>query len=370
MPVVLTALAVLACFWALSRASVFIIDRCWPPAGRIMTIGGLRVHVKDVPAQRSGPAVLLIHGASGNLRDPISALSDALGGEFRLIAIDRPGHGHSDRGSRDMSDPARQADVVAMILDRFEAAPCVVLGHSWGAAVAAALAQRHPDSVAGLVLVSPATHPWPGGISRRTRLFAVPYLGRLLAELAVVPLGFSFARPAVKFVFAPDPVPPGYMRRIAALLAIRPKTFVANARDVADLHGHLIKLSVRYHEIRAPTEILTGDQDPIVSPAIHAYGLAREIPGSRLTILPGAGHMPHWSRTLEIVAAIRRLAGGLPRERGSESERFSGGPPLEAIDGVADQLVSGHLGQQESRRVRQPVENTPAERQSNFNVGG
>jgi pimeloyl-ACP methyl ester carboxylesterase len=223
-----------------------------------------------------------------------------------MIAVDRPGHGHSERGPGEMSDPARQADLIAKVLDRLRPGPTIVLGHSWGAAVAAALAQRHPDHVAGLVLVSPATHPWPGGVSRRTRFFAASYFGRLAAEFAVVPLGLVMAGPAVRLVFAPDPLPQDYMDRIGALLAIRPKTFVANARDVANLNRHVLRLSARYYEIRAPTEIVTGDRDPIVSPAIHAYGLARDIPGARLTVLPGAGHMPHWSRTEEVVAAIER----------------------------------------------------------------
>ena len=305
----LVAAAVLACVWAFTRISVVMIERTWPPTGRIMTIDGLNVHVLDVPGRPGAPVLLLIHGASGNVGDPLNALSAALRGNFRVIAIDRPGHGHSARGPREMSDPARQADVAAGVLERLGGAPAIVVGHSWGASVAAALAQRHPARVAGLVLVAPATHPWPGGVSRRTRFFALPFIGPLAAEFAVVPLGLALAGPAIRAVFAPDPVPEDYARRTGALLAIRPKTFLANARDVVDLNAHLLRLSARYHEIRAPTEILTGDRDPIVSAAIHAYGLARDIPGARLTVLPGAGHMPHWSRTRQIVAAIERLTG-------------------------------------------------------------
>lgn len=311
---VLIAAALLGCVWAFSRIVVIIIDRSWPPAGEIMAIDGMSVHVVDIPAGPGGPNLLLIHGASGNVREPLDALTDALGGKFRLIAVDRPGHGHSTRGTREMSDPARQADVMAAVLDRLDVGPCIVLGISWGASVAAALALRHPDRVAGLLFVSPATHPWPGGVSRRTRLFGAPFIGRLAADFAVVPLGLVLAQPAIRAGFAPDPVPENYAARIGALLAIRPKTFVANARDVVDLNRHLIKLSARYHEIRAPTEIITGDRDPVVSPAIHAFGLARDIPGARLTILPGAGHMPHWSRTAEVTAAIERLAGAAEEE--------------------------------------------------------
>jgi pimeloyl-ACP methyl ester carboxylesterase len=163
--------------------------------------------------------------------------------------------------------------------------------------------------VSGVVFLAPAAHPWPGGVSQRTRFFATPFIGRLAAEFAVVPLGLALAGPAIRAVFAPDPVPKNYADRIGAPLAIRPRTFVANAQDVVDLNDHVKRQSARYGEIRAPVEILTGDTDPIVFPAIHAYGLARDIAGARLTELPGAGHMPHWSRTAEVVAAIDRVAG-------------------------------------------------------------
>lgn len=207
-----------------------------------------------------------------------------------------------------MSDPALQADAIAAAIRHLEGEPCLVLGHSWGASVAAALAIRHPEQVRGLTLVAPATHPWPGGVSARSRFFALPFLGPLLAGLIVVPLGLALAPSAIRQVFDPDLAPPNYSRRVGALLAIRPKTFTANCRDVVDLYGHLVRLSARYGAIRAPTLVVTGDRDPIVAPGIHAYGLARDIPGARLTVLPGAGHMPHWSRTAELIALLEALA--------------------------------------------------------------
>lgn len=286
---------------------VVAIDRRWPAGGRFVHAAGVRLHVLAEPARDGAPALVLLHGASGNLREPLAALGGVLGGRFRLVAVDRPGHGHSARGPRRMSDPALQADAIAAALRTLKTGPCFVLGHSWGASVATALAQRHPEEVRGLILVAPATHPWPGGVSARSRFFALPLLGRVLAELLVVPLGCALMPGAIRQVFRPDPVPPDYVSRIGALLAIRPRSFVANCRDVVDLYGHLVRLSAGYHRIQAPTEIVTGDADRTVAPGIHAYGLARDIPRARLTVLPGAGHMPHWSRTPELVALIDAL---------------------------------------------------------------
>jgi pimeloyl-ACP methyl ester carboxylesterase len=306
--VLIVIAAIAAILWACSRAAVLFIERAWPRIGADLRINGLDVHAIDVPAGPVAPALVLIHGASGNVRDPLAALQASLGGRHRLIAVDRPGNGYSARGPREMSDPARQAGIIAATLDRLGVRECLVLGHSLGAAVALALALARPDLVKGLVLVAPATHPWPGGISRRTRFFALSRFGRTLAEFIVVPLGLWVIGPTIRVIFRPCTVPASYARRIGAGLAIRPASFVANCRDIADLHGHLVRLSGRYHQIRVPAEIVTGDRDAILAPAIHAYGLARDLPGARLTVLTGAGHMPHWSRTAEIVAAVERLS--------------------------------------------------------------
>ena len=308
--IVLAAVAApLVALWIFSRVVVLLIERRWPPLGEAVEANGLRLNVLDVPGSPDGATLLLIHGASGNLREPFFGLRGQLSGRsYRIIAVDRPGHGHSSRDGRSMSDPAGQADAIAAALASLRGTPCLVLGHSWGAAVAALLAVRHPERVSGLVLVAPATHPWPGGVSARSRFFANSLLGRIAAEFLVVPLGLAMIRPSVRSIFAPAPVPDGYARRIGAALAIRPASFVATCRDIADFYGHVVRHSPRYSEIRCPVEIVTGDWDRVVSPVIHAFGLARDIPGARLTVLPGAGHMPHWSRPAEVAAAIRRVA--------------------------------------------------------------
>lgn len=307
---VLVAVAVVAvplALWAFSRAAGVFIDRTWPPRGKTLRIDGLDVHLVDIPASPEAPSLLLLHGASGNVREPLQALQHALAGRYRLLAVDRPGNGHSSRGAREMSDPARQAEVIAAALGRLHVGSCLVLGHSLGAAVALALALGRPDLVKGLILIAPATHPWPGGVSRRARFFALSRFGRIVAELVVAPLGLWLTGPTIRVIFRPCAVPVSYARRIGAMLAIRPACFVANCRDIADLHRHVIRLSARYSDIRVPAEIVTGDRDAIVAPAIHAYGLARDLPGARLTVLPGAGHMPHWSRAAEVVAAVDRV---------------------------------------------------------------
>ena len=94
------------------------IAQAHPPAGRFVEVGGGRLHVVDIDERAEpsddDPPVVLLHGASGNLEDMRLALADRLKQHHRVILLDRPGHGWSEREAGDAS-PARtrSARVVA-----------------------------------------------------------------------------------------------------------------------------------------------------------------------------------------------------------------------------------------------------------------
>ncbi|HSG95257.1 MAG TPA: alpha/beta hydrolase [Afifellaceae bacterium] len=295
--------------WLFSRLAVLLLERRFAPIGSVLALPFGQIHIVDLPAARPDAAcVVLVHGAAGNLRDLFHALSGHLTGRFRLIVIDRPGHGFSTRRDPLGSDPRRQAKALDAVLTRLGIDRAIVVGQSWGGAFAAAFALRYPRRVQGLVFIAPATHPWPSGINWHTRIGALPVIGRIFAELAAMPVGLVLVPCALRTIFAPNAIPADYRDRIGAALVLRPRSFVANCRDIADFYGHVTTMAAHYDRIDTPTEIITGDTDAIVAPAIHAYGLARDIPGARLTVLPGIGHMPHWAAPEAVVAAIERVA--------------------------------------------------------------
>ena len=135
------------------------IERSHPPAGRFVEVAGGRLHLVEL-GLADATVVVLLHGASGNLADMRVALGDRLAQRYRVILVDRPGHGWSDRpgGSADAS-PARQAALIHQALDRIGVARAILVGHSWSGALATAYALAYPDAVAGLVLLAPVTHP-------------------------------------------------------------------------------------------------------------------------------------------------------------------------------------------------------------------
>jgi pimeloyl-ACP methyl ester carboxylesterase len=137
-------------------------------------------------------------------------------------------------------------------------------------------------------------------------------------------------RQSVAGVFAPNPPPADFADKTRIPLVLRPRNFRAYCEDVIDLHAAVSALSPRYREIRTPVEIVAGDRDTVVSPAIHAEALKREIAGARLTILRGIGHSPHHAATDRVVEAILAAAdrGAANGSRRLESNSPSGSRAL------------------------------------------
>jgi pimeloyl-ACP methyl ester carboxylesterase len=86
-------------------------------------------------------------------------------------------------------------------------------------------------------------------------------------------------------------MPGDYVRDTATLLLLRPREFRANARDLVTLKAAVAEQAPRYGDIRTPTAVITGDTDDTVSPAIHSRPFAAAVPGAKLIVLPGVGHM-------------------------------------------------------------------------------
>jgi pimeloyl-ACP methyl ester carboxylesterase len=272
-------------------------------------VTGGRLHVLELGNTADPVPVVLLHGASGNLQDMRLALGDRLAVKHRVILIDRPGHGWSDRPGGDAdATPARQAALVAEVLDRLAVDRAIVVGHSFAGAIVTAFALAYPQRVAGLALLAPATHPWPSGIAWFYTVASMPIVGPLFARTIVFPFAYPFLDRLTATVFAPQPMPDDYPRLAAIPLLFRPSEFVANARDVAGLLESVKVQSLRYGEITAQTVIITGDRDTIVSPQIHSAALARTLPHAKLIVLPGVGHAVQHVAADLIVEEIDKLS--------------------------------------------------------------
>jgi pimeloyl-ACP methyl ester carboxylesterase len=283
-----------------------LIERAHPPVGRFVEVDGCRQHVLELGA-RDGVPLVLLHGASCNLADMRLALAERLAARYRVILIDRPGLGWSERPAAGASSPGVQAGVLRAVLDRLGVGRAILIGHSWGGALALAFALDHPERVARVVVLAPPTHPYPRRATWLFELMALPVFGWLFAHALALPFGAVEIGPGLRGAFLPQRPPPGYLRRAASMLVLRPATFLANARDVAHLKAFLAGQVARYPTLATPLTILTGDQDTIVSHRRHAKALAAAVPGARLVVLPGIGHMPHHAATDRVIAEIDEI---------------------------------------------------------------
>ena len=276
-----------------------------PAVGQFVTVEGGRVHAV---VMGQGPDLVLIHGAGGNLRDFTMGFAQDLARDYRVIAFDRPGLGYSDAIPDDGVNVLAQVDRLRAAADALDVENPIVLGHSYGGAVALAWALRDPAGPRGLVLVAAASMPFPGGLGAWYQITS-----SRIGAATLSPLITAFATDAqiegsVDGVFAPDPAPPGYADHIGARLTIRRDTMRRNARQVMGLKANLIAMEPNYPALTLPVEILHGTADTTVPARIHAIPLSDRLPNARLTLIEGAGHMPHHIHPDRLRAAIDRIA--------------------------------------------------------------
>ncbi|MGC1776926.1 MAG: alpha/beta hydrolase [Xanthobacteraceae bacterium] len=300
---------ILALGAVITLIGAWLIGRAHPPRGRFVEVGGLRQHVVEIGDAARSPPVVLIHGAGCNLEDMRLALGERLAARHRVILIDRAGLGWSERAGSGGGSPAYQATMLRGVLDRLGVERAVIVGHSWGGALAVAFALDHPARTAGLVLLAAPLYPFNRSMTWLYTLFAAPVFGLLYAHTMALPLGTPFIGIALGSAFLPQWPPHRYVSQTAALLLLRPAAFLANARDVADLADNLERQTVRYASLTVPTTIMTGDRDMIVAPRKHALALAAAVPRAKLVVLSGIGHMLHHAAAERVVAEVEAMSG-------------------------------------------------------------
>lgn len=304
-------------FWLVSygygKRRVHRAERTYRPAGRFVSVQGVKLHYTEAG---EGRPVVFLHGGVLDGRDFDEALKLCAAGGRRALAFDRPGYGHSERPRGPRLTPMKQAELIHEALKELGIERPVIVGHSWSGLLALAYALRYPEDTAGIVTLGGGMYKegYPAGRWDPVSVLAVlPVLGDLALHALLAALGPLAARGMLKATFAPEPVPQAYLRRALALW-LRPSQFKANREDVLAFVPAAEALSPRYAEIRVPTVIVVGENDPF-STKEHSFRLHRELAGSRLMVLPDAAHMipqhhpEETAKAVELVFALESEAG-------------------------------------------------------------
>ena len=272
-----------------------------PAVGTILNLNGLQVHgyVEGDGSQD----IVFIHGAFINLRDWVFATRSLSKLDSRLIYIDRPGFGYSERNENKW-DAERQADLARLYVKNIHGKNLILVGHSWGAMVAMAWAAKFPEEVKGVVSIAGLNMPFSGV----SKLANDTGLLRLAYELYFTSVAKRANSGSIeKFagrMFQPQDIPSGYLDYVGSDLSRRRSTIKANKGDLLITSQALDQNYTSYGRIEMPVEIIHGNEDFLLPFKSQAVAFNKAIPNSRLHILPNVGHMAHHFASYEISKSI------------------------------------------------------------------
>src|ERR1700761_1830508 len=292
----------------ITQAGVLVVQRRYPAQGRTVEVAGAVLNVLDLgPRDAASAPIVLIHGASSSMKT-MRPLGERLAEKQRVILIDRPGLGWSTRGREQDSTPAIQGRMIHEALVKLGVGRAILVVHSWAGALGARMALDRPERIAGLVMLAPVTHPWRGGVGWYNHVVTTPVIGRLLAYTIMPLLGYVLTAPSARQVFLPQIMPDDFVQDSATPLLLRPRTFLANARDLITLKASVAEQVTRYGQITAPTVVISGDSDNTVSTEIHSRPFVAAVPKATLIVLPGVGHMVQYAALDLVLHEIEAVA--------------------------------------------------------------
>ena len=234
----------------------------------------------------SGAPLLFLHGAGGLHTWP--AFLDALAHMFRVIAPEHPGFGRSE-GLEHLDDVVDLALYYTEFMDAMGLEEPYVVGHSLGGMIGAEVAAITPERVSKLVLISPVglwldEHP------------VMDFFSATPEDLASA-LFHNPASPTAKemLAFPSDPD-----AQLEAMLE-RTKNLTAAGKFLWPIPDKGLKK--RIHRISAPTLLLWGASDRLISP-VYGEEFLKRIDGAQLAVLKGAGHMLPFEKPDEFVEVL------------------------------------------------------------------
>ncbi|MBR0737006.1 alpha/beta hydrolase [Bradyrhizobium liaoningense] len=301
------AIAALAITALLNRHLSKKAERDNPPSGRFVEVDGVRLHYLE---RGTGDVIVLLHGNGSMAQDfESSGLVDLAAKEFRVIAFDRPGFGHSNRPHGKVWTPDVQADLIAHVLAELGISKAIVLGHSWGASVAAAMGIKHPALVRALVLASGYYYPTLRLDAIASLAPALPLVGDILSH-TVSPLFNRAIWPmALRKIFGPQPVPEKF-GAFPKEMALRPSQIRASSEEAAMMVPDAFAMRGQYADLKMPVVIVAGDQDRLIDIEAQSARLHSAVQHSSLHRIRENGHMIQQTATDQVMSAIREAASG------------------------------------------------------------
>lgn len=248
---------------------------------------GLTVHVRD-EGRRYGPVIVLIHGSNASLHT-WEPWVKRLGGQYRIVSLDLPGHGLTGTHPSGDYDYPIFVDVVDKVLVKLGIDRATIGGNSMGGGVTWMYALAHPEKVEAMILVDAAGAPrWearkaPIGF-RIARMPVLRDIAKIITPRSMIESSFKTSV-SVKSVATPAAID-----RYWELLRY-PGNRAATIKRFSYTHNNHPATKVKLATLKMPTLILWGEEDNLI-PVKSAKWFAEAIPESKLIIYPKVGHIP------------------------------------------------------------------------------
>ena len=280
-------------------------ERTYPGIGHRIVADGATLRYRELG---TGVPVVLLHGNPGFLEDfapdDTTGVFAMLARSYRVIALDRPGHGYSSRPSVQGTTPREQARLLHDALRQLGVVHPIMVGHSWGGGLALVYALQYPTEVRGLVLVGTRAFRDTGRADPIYAANRIAGVGAILRATVMLPIGRSLVSRRLGAAYAPATPEPGHAARARALW-LRPSQLAATVWDTWNMQEALGAASPHYGAIDLPVSILVGDHDRGLS---ESRALATRLPNARLTVLPSTGHELPLTRPEAVADAVRQVA--------------------------------------------------------------
>ena len=291
----------------------------------VTSADGTRLHA-EVFGPEGAPTVVLAHGWIESITYWIFQIRE-LSGDYRVVAYDQRGHGHSGSAAHgDYSLERMYEDLDAVLLACLPTGERpVVVGHSLGAMALIGWAREHDadQRISAAVLVNAGV----GGLVAEGKIFPAPdvldrlfrgFVGRSVFLGNPLPIP-KFRSPihhaiATHLAFGPNPSPAQVQYLLDSLLATKVRARAAIGLAMADM-----EIDDAVPRLTVPTLVIAGEHDSM-TPVVHSERMYANLPlPVGLEVVPGTGHMTPIERPAELNAAIRRFLAEYPPVRASHS---------------------------------------------------
>ena len=254
-----------------------------------------------------GRPVVYVHGAKGSVYDFTLSVGSRLAQRYAAVAMDRPGSGFSGRPAEGENSPQAQAAVLRAAAAELGLERPILLGHSFGAAVALAWALAAPQDVAAVVTLGGYVLPIGGPPAWVVALLRSPTALRAVGALGRSRAGPSARRERREAGLLPRHAAARVHGRRTAARARDRQSRSATARTARRPRPASRALRPLYPGLLVPLVIVVGAEDRMVPPTLSER-LHALVPASELVRVPGAGHMPQFTAPDAVVAAVDRAA--------------------------------------------------------------